>query len=194
MKGTSMHIRDRILELRRVKAGDLAPDPRNWRAHPQAQQDALRGLLAEIGYADALLVRQLPDGRMMIIDGHLRAETTPDVMVPVLVLDVDEVEAGRMLATLDPLAGLAEADTGKLAELLNEVDFKNPAVRDLLANLAKDQAPADPSEADRTGEDPDGQHVPELFQVVVECDGEAQQRRVYEELTAKGWKCRLLML
>ena len=119
-----MHIRDRILELRRVKAGDLAPDPRNWRAHPQAQQDALRGLLAEIGYADALLVRQLPDGRMMIIDGHLRAETTPNVMVPVLVLDVDEVEAARMLATLDPLAGLAEADTGKLAELLNEVDFR----------------------------------------------------------------------
>ncbi len=189
-----MHIRDRILELRRVKAGDLAPDPRNWRAHPQAQQDALRGLLAEIGYADALLVRQLPDGRMMIIDGHLRAETTPDVMVPVLVLDVDEVEAARMLATLDPLAGLAEADTGKLAELLNEVDFKNPAVRDLLANLAKDQAPADPSEADGTGEDPDGQHVPELYQVVVECDGEVQQRSVYEELTAKGWQCRLLML
>ena len=124
MKGTSMHIRDRILELRRVKAGDLAPDPRNWRTHPQAQQDALRGLLAEIGYADALLVRQLPDGRMMIIDGHLRAETTPDALVPVLVLDVDEVEAGRILATLDPLAGLAEADTGKLAELLREVDFR----------------------------------------------------------------------
>jgi hypothetical protein len=194
MKGKSMHIRDRILELRRVKAGDLAPDPRNWRAHPAAQQDALRGLLAEIGYADALLVRQLPDGRMMIIDGHLRAETTPDAMVPVLVLDVDEVEAGRILATLDPLAGLAEADTGKLAELLREVDFKNAAVAGMLANLAKDQAPADNSEDHESGEDSDERHVPELYQVVVECDGEAQQRRVYEELTAKGWKCRLLML
>ena len=85
---------------------------------PAAQQDGARGLLAEIGYADALLVRQLPDGRMMIIDGHLRAETTPDALVPVLVLDVDEVEAGRILATLDPLAALAEADTGKLTELL----------------------------------------------------------------------------
>jgi ParB-like chromosome segregation protein Spo0J len=85
-----MHVRDRVKELRRVRAGDLVPNPRNWRTHPQAQQDALRGLLAEIGYADALLVRELPDGRLMIVDGHLRAETTPDELVPVLVLDVNE--------------------------------------------------------------------------------------------------------
>jgi hypothetical protein len=30
------------------------PNPRNWRTHPKVQADALRGLLAEIGYADAL--------------------------------------------------------------------------------------------------------------------------------------------
>ena len=52
-----MKIRDRIKELRRVKAGRLRPHPNNWRVHPKDQQDALRGLLAEIGYADALLAR-----------------------------------------------------------------------------------------------------------------------------------------
>ena len=35
--------------------------------------------------------------RLMIIDGHLRAETTPDAMVPVLVLDVTEEEADKIL-------------------------------------------------------------------------------------------------
>ena len=45
-----MRIRDRIKELRRVKASDLLPNPKNWRTHPVAQQDALKGLLAEIGY------------------------------------------------------------------------------------------------------------------------------------------------
>ena len=50
-----MKIRDRIKELRRVRAGELRPHPKNWRTHPAAQQDALRGVLAEIGYADALL-------------------------------------------------------------------------------------------------------------------------------------------
>lgn len=47
----ALKIRDRIKELRRVKAGDLKPDSRNWRKHPKAQMDALRGVLEEIGIA-----------------------------------------------------------------------------------------------------------------------------------------------
>ncbi len=76
-----MHLRDRILELRRVPAKELAPHPKNWRSHPKRQQEALRGVLAEIGYADALLARETPDG-LQLIDGHLRAELTPDQAVP----------------------------------------------------------------------------------------------------------------
>ena len=54
-----MQIRDRIKELRRVPAANLRPNPRNWRTHPAEQQDALRGLLAEVGYAGALLARTI---------------------------------------------------------------------------------------------------------------------------------------
>jgi len=104
-------IRDRIRELRRVRAADLLPNPKNWRRHPKAQANALRDLLAEIGYADALLAREVADGRLMLIDGHLRAETTPDLDVPVLILDLDEAEADKLLLTLDPLASLAESDS-----------------------------------------------------------------------------------
>jgi hypothetical protein len=57
-----MGIRDRIKELRRVKAKDLIPNSKNWRVHPKAQANALRGLLAEVGYADALLARETPEG------------------------------------------------------------------------------------------------------------------------------------
>src|SRR5271155_2656941 len=97
-----MEIRDRIRELRRVTAQDLVPNPKNWRTHPKAQAAALRGLLLEIGYADALLARELPDGRLMVVDGHLRRETTPDAQVPVLVLDLTEEEGDKLLLTLDP--------------------------------------------------------------------------------------------
>ena len=31
-----MQIRDRIKELRRVRAGELRPHPHNWRTHPDA--------------------------------------------------------------------------------------------------------------------------------------------------------------
>jgi hypothetical protein len=101
-------IRDRIKELRRVPASALVRNPKNWRRHPKAQADALRGLLTEVGYSDALLARELPDGRLVLIDGHLRAETTPNSVAPVLVLDVTEEEGEKMLLTLDPLAATSK--------------------------------------------------------------------------------------
>jgi hypothetical protein len=50
-------VRDRIRELRRVKASELVSNPKNWRRHPKEQSAAMRGLLNEIGYAGALLAR-----------------------------------------------------------------------------------------------------------------------------------------
>jgi len=187
-----MQIRDRIRELRRVKAGELRPHPKNWRTHPKAQQDALRGLLAEIGYADALLVRELPDGSLELIDGHLRAETTPDMEVPVLVLDLDEKEAAKLLALHDPLTGLAEANDDALADLLAHVDTENEAVQAVLDAMI--------SSPDEIAEDsaPDGLppevEIPEAFQVVIECEDEARQKALFERFTAEGLKCRLLTL
>ena len=130
-----MKIRDRIKELRRVKAADLIPNPKNWRTHPVAQQDVLKGVLSEIGYADALIARETPEG-LMLVDGHLRAETTPDAEVPVLVLDINEEEADLMLATLDPLAAMAGRDGERLGELLSGVASDNDTVNALLQTLA----------------------------------------------------------
>lgn len=129
-----MAIRDRIQELRRVKASDLRRNPKNWRTHPLAQRDALEGVLTQIGYADALIARETPDG-LELIDGHLRAETTPDAEVPVLVLDLTEQEADLMLATLDPMSAMAGRDELLLKELLEGIDSSNAGVADLLSSL-----------------------------------------------------------
>lgn len=131
-----MKIRDRIKSLRRVKASDLIANPRNWRTHPQEQQDALRGVLAEVGYADALLVREAPEG-LVLIDGHLRAGLDPEAKVPVLVLDVTAEEADKIMLTLDPLAAMAEADQQRLGELLHDVQVESEAVQALLDGLAE---------------------------------------------------------
>ena len=133
-----MTIRDRIVELRRVPARELLKHPRNWRRHPQAQRDALKGVLEEIGYADALLARETPEG-LVLIDGHLRADTTPDLVVPVLILDVDEHEADKLLVTLDPLAAMAQPDEDQLLDLLSDMEFQDKAVGEMLEALANDE-------------------------------------------------------
>lgn len=184
-----MKIRDRIKEFRRVKASQLRPHPKNWRTHPQAQQDALRGVLAEIGYAGALLARELPDGSLELIDGHLRAETTPDLDVPVLVLDLDEHEAEKLLALHDPLSGMAESNDEVLADLLSRVETENDAVQALLDDmLGKSDLPPIEPEAEND------LAIPEAFQVVVECRDESEQQAVYERMTREGYACKLLML
>ncbi len=187
-----MHIRDRIKELRRVPATELRPNPRNWRTHPQRQRDALRGALAEVGYADALLARELEDGSLELVDGHLRAETTPNAIVPVLVLDVTREEADKILLTLDSLAGLAGVDDERLAELLASTEFASPHLADMLAGVARDAAELD-AELAKAGDRPDVA-IPESWQVVVECADEADQQAVFERLRAEGYKCRVLTL
>jgi len=157
-----MAIRDRIKELRRVKASEILPNPGNWRTHSKDQQNALRGILAEVGIADALLVRETPEG-LHLIDGHLRADVAPDTEWPVLVLDVDEAEAAKLLATVDPLAAMAGTDPEKLDTLLRQIETDSEALQGMLASLAEsagiagraanngeiveDQAPALPGEA-----------------------------------------------
>jgi ParB-like chromosome segregation protein Spo0J len=186
-----MIVRDRIQGLRRVKAGELRPNPKNWRTHPQHQQDAVRGILAEIGYASALLARPLDDGTLELIDGHLRAETTPDMEVPVLVLDLTGEEADKLLALCDPLAAMAETNETALAGLLDQVRTDNEALQRTLEDLA---AGLECPLAEDVDPHADAVAIPALYQVVVECRDEAGQRTLYERLKGEGYDCRLLNL
>jgi len=129
-------MQDRVKELRRVPASELRANPKNWRRHPPAQQEALAGILQQIGFADAVIARET-DAGLELIDGHLRQELMGDQPVPVLVVDVTAEEADMMLATLDPLAALAATDYDALESLLRAVQPANEAVADMLRTIAE---------------------------------------------------------
>jgi DNA modification methylase len=57
-------------------------------------------------------------------------------MVPVLVVDLSEAEADKLLLTLDPLAAMAEADATRVAELLSTLGTESEAVAALLERIA----------------------------------------------------------
>jgi len=184
-----LKIRDRIKEFRRVPASELFPNPKNWRTHPQQQQDALRGVLAEVGIADAVLARETEDG-LMLIDGHLRAEVDPTTEWPVLVLDVTEEEADKILLTHDPLAAMAETNEEALAELLHTFETESPQLEamfdEMLDNLAKEPLESATPPPEATWDS--------ILQVAVECESEEQQGEVFEMLTAQGYRCKVLTL
>lgn len=132
-----MKLKDRIKGLERIPARDLLPHPRNWRTHPREQRDALRGILAEVGIADALLVRRTKDG-YQILDGHCRAEEAPDVEWPCLVVDLSDAEAEKLLVTHDPIGAMAEADANALRGLLDGFETENEAVRSMVEALSEE--------------------------------------------------------
>jgi hypothetical protein len=66
----------------------------------------------------------------------LRADTTPDMEVPVLVLDLNEEESDKLLATLDPLSVMAQPDEDALLALIVNMEFQSQSVTDMLEALA----------------------------------------------------------
>lgn len=128
-------IRDRVVDLRRVKASELVPHPENWRSHPKRQRDILADVLAEVGIADAVLAYELADGRLQLVDGHLRADLMADEEIPVLVLDVNDDEARKLLLSIDPLAAMAETSRDKLRELAGSINAETSGMRELLNRM-----------------------------------------------------------
>lgn len=129
--------RSRIVRYGRMDPAQLLANPKNWRVHPSAQRDALKGTINHIGFTDAV---ELQDGTDMVLDGHLRvalALQEQQLEIDVVWLDLNDEEADDYLATKDPLSAMAFADSDKLQELMDAVSIQDAAVLQMLADLAE---------------------------------------------------------
>jgi hypothetical protein len=181
-------MRNRILRHVRVRAGDLVPHELNPRVHSDAQRRALQMLYEEIGFARSLLAYPLADGRLKLIDGHLRAAMTPDEEVEVEVLDVNDGEARALLLAIDPLAQLAGYDSDTLDRLRQSVEADSAAVKSLWETL---EAASERTNRDLPRGDKDA--LPEQYYVLIECEDEAQQRELLARFQEEGLKCQAKM-
>lgn len=132
------------LRLEWRSPAELAEHPRNWRRHPETQTAALSDVIAEVGWAGACLYNERT-GRL--IDGHARRKVALEQgceKVPVLVGDWSEEDEAKILATLDPLSAMAQADGPALAALLADVQTGSGALGTMLATLWQ-QVAASPS-------------------------------------------------
>jgi hypothetical protein len=179
--------RNRIIGHRRVRAGDLIPHELNWRKHPSEQRAALIALYDEVGFARSLLAYELADGRLQLIDGHLRRDINPDMLVDVEVLDVTPEEARKLLLSMDSLAGLAESDTAAVAALRQSVDTDSPELAELWQSLASAEA-ATGAALDAAAAAP-----AEQFLILVECRDEPHQVELLQQLRAEGIACKPLI-
>jgi hypothetical protein len=181
-------IRNRIKAHRRVRAGELVPHEWNFRAHPEEQRRALEALYKEVGFARSLLAYELPDGRLKLIDGHLRRDIDPDMEVEVEVLDVTDEEAKQLLLSIDPLAQLAETQT-QLYDRLRETTPTDDAELRALWEKTALQALEEPSRRFKVMP----QDVPAQFMVLLTCRDEKQQVELIARFQAEGLDCKALL-
>ena len=131
--------KNRIIGSGEESLDNILFNPRNWRIHPLNQQDALKGVLEEVGWVQQVIINKRTGN---LIDGHLRCQLAAregNKTIPVLYVDIDEAEEELVLATLDPIAGMAATDKAKLDKLFQDINSDNENVQKLISEIAENE-------------------------------------------------------
>jgi len=143
-----MSWQNRIVGYGEEAPEDLLANPDNWRVHPKHQQDALRGILEEVGCVQNVIVNRQTG---FMVDGHLRVELAirdKQPTVPVTYVDLTPEEEAKVLAVLDPIGGLATTDQATLDRLLDDFRTDSEALLELIESLRGEETEEPPGETE----------------------------------------------
>jgi ParB-like chromosome segregation protein Spo0J len=177
------------LSVNYVSTDDLIPYAMNSRTHSDTQVDQVAASIKEFGFTNPILV----DDFNVIIAGHGRLQAAKKLgldKVPTITLEgLTEAQRKAYVIADNKLALNAGWDEQALqAELerLNELDFDLTLIgfdTDELARLFDDQEVEIKEES-----------YSEVFNIIVECDDEQEQEKIFNQLDRDGYKCRVQSL
>lgn len=131
--------KNRIVEYGEMPADQFLAHELNARRHPAKQREALRGSLNQVGWVAPVIVSKRTG---KILDGHARVEEAlsknEHASVPYVEVDVTENEERAILATFDPITGLARYDANALESLLSDLTLNDPALVEIIEDLRWD--------------------------------------------------------
>jgi hypothetical protein len=169
----------------------LVPHEWNFRLHPEVQKSALETVYREVGFARSLLAYELPDGRLKLIDGHLRRDLDPDMEVDVEILDVSEEEARALLLSIDPLAALAETQQQLHDRLMEVTPTSSQELKTAWQAAVETKMRHWGNGAERRS--PEAEPGAEQWLVLVTCRDEKHQLELLERFQDTGLEARALM-
>jgi ParB-like chromosome segregation protein Spo0J len=178
-----------------VPIAALKPWANNPRANERAVADVVQSI-RRFGFGAPILARRA-NGE--VIAGHTRLKAAAHLgldRVPVRYLDLDPADAHLLALADNKLAELADWDDTMLGAVFAEMKAQEV---DLTAGtgfadseIAKLIDGAHGIVEEVTGEDPGKDGYKEQYGVIVVCHDEKEQERVYEELTERGYECRVV--
>jgi hypothetical protein len=164
----------------------LTADQNNPNRTTVKQQEQIWRSLQKYGWAYPIITNK--DG--VFADGEQRAEVCKqhgEFYAPVLRLPVSDVDRRMLRQILNKLKGKhnKELDSAEYIRILQlgEKDDLKALLESVGERLPKD---LDDGEFSLT--------IPETYEIIVECKGEAQQKQIFEKLKSEGYKLRILTL
>jgi ParB-like chromosome segregation protein Spo0J len=172
------------MTIEKVGVDSLSLDPANARKHGRRNLDAVAASLRRFGQQKPIVV----DSQGVVRAGNGTLAAAKEIgwsQIDVVRSDLPASELAAFAIVDNRSAELAEWDAeilGQLAEAgeLGELGFSEDEVGRLIKGMHREG---------------DSDQLPDAkFEVVVECRDEAEQKEIFERLSAEGFSCRLFTL
>jgi ParB-like chromosome segregation protein Spo0J len=171
---------------------DLIPYASNARVHSDAQIAQIAASIREFGWTNPLLI----DAENNLIAGHGRLMAARKLnlqTVPVIVMSHLTTSQRKALVIADNKIGLNSGWDDELlaAELqgLSDGDFELGLIGFDADELSKLLG------LDNLIDEPNNEEdIVSVFEVAVSCSNESEQETIFQMMTAKGYKCRVLTM
>lgn len=179
------------MKVEYINIENLNPYVNNSRTHDKEQIKQIAESISEFGFTNPILI----DENRMVIAGHGRLEASKLLnmeSVPTITLhDLTDLQKKAYIIADNKLALNAGWDYEILKEevlsLGNEFDLEILGFDDQeLANILDNLELIDPELEE--------QEYKEIYNIVVNCENEQHQEKVYNELLEKGYKCQVQSL
>ena len=170
-----------------VPIEQLELDPANARKHGEADLAAIAASLKQYKQRTPIVVNSR-NNQVAKGNGTLQAAIALgwSHIAVVFVEDDESTQRGYAIAD-NRTAELSKWDLDSLALQLDELAIAEP---DLYDALLLDELRLAPDEGELAAK----QTVPDQFEVVATCADEAAQKELYQQLSKRGYQCRLLTL
>jgi ParB-like chromosome segregation protein Spo0J len=171
------------MNVETISIASLHADPANARTHGPRNVEAIKASLARFGQQKPIVI----DENNVVRAGNgtlAAAKALAWTEIRCVRTALAGTEATAFAIADNRTAELAEWDDEVLSQLLSDPSIGDVGfAADEIEKLIADEEPSDPDAS-----------IGESFQVAVECRDEADQKQLFDRLTAEGYSCRLLTM
>lgn len=177
------------MNIQSIAVAELSLDPSNVRKHSRRNLDAIKASLRKFGQQKPIVV----DAKGIVLAGNGTLAAAQELgweEIEIVRTQLEGVEATMFAIADNRTAELAEWEDS-LAEVLQKLQDDGHDLGELGYDISDLDELIERNETDDQKKDVE---IVSALEVIAECENEDQQKLIYDLLSEKGFKCRLVTL